>query len=175
MKTVKKLKIKDKNGDIYEFAGGGGGSADVVSYTNGAKPEWDSVEKALNGIIDKIDYEKLLRFKKASVKFYTQPYKYKKDENKVVLDINQEIRDAIVLNKRKEELRRLAYSNDHATTLLQDGLMKVINGDTSFDEIVRIIDIDDDLGEDETDIKNALLGKTELVTADDNDTDYEVL
>ena len=26
-----------------------------------------------------------------------------------------------------------------------------------------------------TDIKNALLGKTELVTADDNDTDYEVL
>lgn len=92
-----------------------------------------------------------------------------------VLDINQEIRDAIVLNKRKEELRRLAYSNDHATTLLQDGLMKVINGDTSFDEIVRIIDIDDDLGEDETDIKNALLGKTELVTADDNDTDYEVL
>ena len=56
MKTVKKLKIKDKNGDIYEFAGGGGGSADSVSYTNGAKPEWDSVEKALNGIIDKIDY-----------------------------------------------------------------------------------------------------------------------
>lgn len=57
MKTVKKLKIKDKNGDIYEFAGGGGASsADSVSYTNGAKPEWDSVEKALNGIIDKIDY-----------------------------------------------------------------------------------------------------------------------
>ena len=42
-------------------------------------------------------------------------------------------------------------------------------------EVRKIIDIDDDLGEDETDIKNALLGKTELVTADDNDTDYEVL
>lgn len=41
-------------------------------------------------IMDKIDYEKLLRFKKASVKFYTQPYKYKRDEEKVVLNIDQE-------------------------------------------------------------------------------------
>lgn len=31
-------------------------------------------------IIDKIDYEKLLRFKKAIVKFHTQPFKYLKNE-----------------------------------------------------------------------------------------------
>lgn len=32
-------------------------------------------------IIDKIDYEKLLRFKKAIVKFHTQPFKYLKNES----------------------------------------------------------------------------------------------
>lgn len=89
-----------------------------------------------------------------------------------VLEINQDLRDAIVVNKRKDELRKLAYSNEHATTLLQDGLIKVINGDTSFEEIVRIIDIDDDLSEEDTDIKNALLGKTELIKKED---DYEIL
>lgn len=41
-------------------------------------------------IIDKIDYEKLLRFKKAVIKFYTQPYKYKKNESQVVLNISSQ-------------------------------------------------------------------------------------
>ncbi len=41
-------------------------------------------------ILDKIDYEKLLRFKKATVKFYTQPYKYLKDEEEIVLNITNE-------------------------------------------------------------------------------------
>lgn len=34
-------------------------------------------------IIDKIDYEKLLRFKKAIVKFHTQPFKYLKNEKSI--------------------------------------------------------------------------------------------
>jgi len=34
-------------------------------------------------IVDKIDYEKLLRFKKAIVKFHTQPFKYLKNETSV--------------------------------------------------------------------------------------------
>lgn len=41
-------------------------------------------------IVDKIDYEKLLRFKTATVKFYTQPYKYKKNESKVTLNISSQ-------------------------------------------------------------------------------------
>jgi len=41
-------------------------------------------------ILDKIDYEKLIRFKKATIKFYTQPYKYAKDENKTILNVNTE-------------------------------------------------------------------------------------
>ncbi len=41
-------------------------------------------------IIEKIDYEKLLRFKTATVKFYTQPYKYKNNESPVVLNISSQ-------------------------------------------------------------------------------------
>ena len=38
----------------------------------------------------------------------------------------------------------MVYTSD-VITMLQDGLYKVIDGITSFDEIYRIIDIDDDL------------------------------
>lgn len=76
-----------------------------------------------------------------------------------VLSINQEIKDAIVNNLNKNELRKLVYSEDNASTLLQDGLKKVVDGRTSFEEILRIIDVDDDLGEDDEDIKQALMGK----------------
>jgi len=51
----------------------------------------DEPDKVYNStIIDKIDYEKLLRFKKANVKFYTQPFKYLKDEESVELNIASE-------------------------------------------------------------------------------------
>ena len=53
-------------------------------------------------IIDKIDYEKLLRFKKAVVKFYTQPYKYLKDEPEIDLNIESET-SVIVNNQGLEE------------------------------------------------------------------------
>lgn len=55
-------------------------------------------------IIEKIDYNKLLRFKTATVKFYTQPFKYKKDEPKVILNIDGETSmtvDNIGLEKSK--------------------------------------------------------------------------
>ena len=78
-----------------------------------------------------------------------------------VLVINQSIRDAITNNLRKEDLRRLVYDKDSTTTLLEDGLTKVMEGLTSFEEILRVIDIDDDLGSDDIAIKNALIGKTQ--------------
>ncbi len=62
-----------------------------------------------------------------------------------VLVINDEIRNA--LNREdldKEELEKMVYTSK-VITLLQDGLYKVLDGITSFDEIYRIIDIDDDL------------------------------
>ncbi len=61
-----------------------------------------------------------------------------------VLRINEEIKDAIVKSAPKPQLRKLVYSSD-VITLLQDGLIKVINGETSFEEILKIIDLENDL------------------------------
>ena len=77
-----------------------------------------------------------------------------------VLEINQNVRDAITNNVRKNELRHLVYKESDVTSLLEDGLEKVVAGLTSVEEILRFIDVDDDIGEDEEDIKNAFIGKT---------------
>ena len=77
-----------------------------------------------------------------------------------VLEITQNVRDAITNNIRKNELRHLVYKESDVTSLLEDGLEKVVAGLTSVEEILRVIDVDDDIGEDEEDIKNAFIGKT---------------
>ena len=62
-----------------------------------------------------------------------------------VLLINDEIRNALnVQDLDKKDLNKLVYGSD-VITLLQDGLLKVLDGSTSFDEIYKLIDIDDDL------------------------------
>ncbi len=81
-----------------------------------------------------------------------------------VLHITQNIRDAIVNSVRKEELRKLVYTQENTITLLQDGLMKVVNGTTSFEEILRIIDISEDFGESDEELKQALMGKIKTPT-----------
>lgn len=75
-----------------------------------------------------------------------------------VLILNQEIRDAITNNVRKEQLRKLVYDRQNITTLLEDGLEKVITGTTSLDEILRIISIEDDFGSEDEEIKKAFIG-----------------
>ena len=60
-----------------------------------------------------------------------------------VLLITQEIKDAISSGLRKEELRGLVYTSG-VTTLLQDGLEKVLEGYTSLEEIIKIVELDDD-------------------------------
>ena len=62
-----------------------------------------------------------------------------------VLLIDDYLRDAIndeLLHR--EQLRQLVYT-ENVTTLLQDGLQKVIEGITSFNEIYKLIEIDDEL------------------------------
>ncbi len=76
-----------------------------------------------------------------------------------VLIINQGIRDAIVNNAPKSELRKLVYNESDVTSLLQDGLDKVIEGLTSIDEIFRVIDVEDDIDENDIELKNAFIGK----------------
>lgn len=60
-----------------------------------------------------------------------------------VLMINQEIKDAISENIRKEKLRELVYNSD-VITLLQDGLEKVEAGLTTFEELLKIIELEED-------------------------------
>ena len=60
-----------------------------------------------------------------------------------VLVISQEIRDAISNGMPKEELRKLVYKGD-TTTLLQDGLQKVLQNKTTIEEILRLVELDDE-------------------------------
>lgn len=60
-----------------------------------------------------------------------------------VLIITQEIRDAISNGVPKEELRKLVYTNN-TTTLLQDGLRKVLQNITTIEEILRLVELDDE-------------------------------
>ena len=62
-----------------------------------------------------------------------------------VLVITPEIREAISRGANKEELREVIYSENGAKTLLQDGLEKVLAGKTSFEEVIRSIDLEEDL------------------------------
>ncbi len=72
-----------------------------------------------------------------------------------VLVISQEIRDAISSDMRKEDLRKLVYQSD-VTTMLQDGLEKVVSGLTSFEELIKLIELDDDDRLSKSDLKAAL-------------------
>ena len=88
-----------------------------------------------------------------------------------VLLINQEIRDAIVRNADKQELRKLVYKSG-TITMLQDGLAKVVSGETTFEEILKLIDLEDDLG------TNTNLGLEETIKdseINNKSRDYEIL
>lgn len=63
-----------------------------------------------------------------------------------VLLLNQQIQDAITKGVPKNVLRKLVYGENGTETMLEDGLEKVLEGKTSFDEIIKLIDLEDDLG-----------------------------
>ena len=60
-----------------------------------------------------------------------------------VLTIDQKIQDALNMNIRKDKLRNLVY-NDSVITLLQDGMIKVVRGDTTIEELLRLVEFDED-------------------------------
>ena len=63
-----------------------------------------------------------------------------------VLYINQDIKDAISAGMPKSKLRELVFAeNSEINTMLQDGLRKILTGDTTFDEILRLIQLDDEV------------------------------
>lgn len=62
-----------------------------------------------------------------------------------VLLINEDIRDIISRDDTdKEILREFVYGKNHSITLLQDGLDKVVKGYTTFEEIYKLVEIEDD-------------------------------
>ena len=63
-----------------------------------------------------------------------------------VLLINQDIRDAISNNVSKEKLRDLVYSKD-VITMIQDGFYKILAGFTTITEVLKLIDLDDEIEE----------------------------
>ena len=60
-----------------------------------------------------------------------------------VLIMTQDVNDAISEELPKDKMRELVYKSG-VTTMLQDGLQKVENGETSVEEILKIIELDDD-------------------------------
>ena len=85
-----------------------------------------------------------------------------------VLNIN-DIRDAITNNVKKTELRKLVYDGN-TITLLEDGLQKVLDGFTSFSEILKAVDLENDL---ETYEEDNL--KTSMDTIEENKHSEEVI
>ncbi len=65
-----------------------------------------------------------------------------------VLEIDDDIRNT--LNNEhveKEDIKKLVYGSGNVITLLQDGLQKILDGITTFEEIYRIIEIDNDIND----------------------------
>lgn len=72
-----------------------------------------------------------------------------------VLLMSQEIKDAISEEIKREELRELVYNTD-VTSLLQDGLQKILQGLTSLEELLKLIELDDDNDTTSKNLSNAL-------------------
>lgn len=65
-----------------------------------------------------------------------------------VLELDDDIRTAISNPKlSKDELRTMVYT-DKTITMLQDALIKCINGETNFEEVYRVIEMENDDDED---------------------------
>ncbi len=85
-----------------------------------------------------------------------------------VLTITEEIRDAIIQSVPKDKLRDLVYSGD-VISLLEDGLDKVVQGLTSFEEIVKIIDLDDDLASSDSEALKKNLSISTAISEKENE------
>ena len=89
-----------------------------------------------------------------------------------VLLINQDIRDAISSNMSKENLRHLVYSSD-VVSMLEDGMHKVLAGETTLEEILKLIELEDDGTGATTGLRNALR-TTEITKEDDTEEAIKV-
>ena len=84
-----------------------------------------------------------------------------------VLELDDELRSALNMDLSKEELSKMVY-NENTITLLQDGLGKVLDGLTSFEEVYRVIEIETDNAQ-----EDALYGQTMTANLDKQQKEIE--
>ena len=84
-----------------------------------------------------------------------------------VVEINDDIRSAITNKKDRKIIKELLYKDN--TPIMMNGFNKVLEGITSFNEIIRMLDVKIDLTDNQKDLKDYILGNTtKLETTDKN-------
>ena len=112
----------------------------IMSYFNGdgeliLSNEPDKYYKAQ--IIDTIDYNKLINFKTAKVKFHVQPYKYLNSESSLILEINDET-SLNVENKGLEKSKPIITLYGSGTIQLLINNLSVCSVNIEEDEYITI-------------------------------------
>ena len=82
-----------------------------------------------------------------------------------VIILDDELRNCISNNKNRQLIRKTIYSE--IDSILKDGFTKVINSDTSFSEIIRILDPKIDLDEDQEDLKQFIFANNSNNTTEE--------
>ena len=91
-----------------------------------------------------------------------------------VLVMNEKIKDAITTGANKNTLRELVYTGD-VVTLLQDGLNKVVLGETTFEEILKIVDLENDMTQyNDDNLKTNLIMAQQAHKADNKTNDKPI-
>lgn len=91
-----------------------------------------------------------------------------------VLVMNEKIKDAITNGANKNTLRELVYTGD-VVTLLQDGLNKVVLGETTFEEILKIVDLENDMTQyNDDNLKTNLIMAQQVHKADNKTNDKPI-
>ncbi len=88
-----------------------------------------------------------------------------------VIIITEELRRAIANNKKRELIRNIIYSDNES--LIKNGFKKVLEGLTSFQEIIRIMDLKIDFSEENSNIKDIILGNGQQEEDKDFKTSHE--
>ena len=81
-----------------------------------------------------------------------------------IVIIDDELRNAISNNKDHSLIRKAIYESNQS--IIQDGLEKVIAGETSFEEIMRVFDIKVDLTDDDDELRQIILGNVDEASLD---------